>query len=64
MKSHIKTADALLTEEKSYPVENLIPKEPAGVNIEILGFHDVQYREMLQRPISKIINPTTIIDES
>lgn len=63
MKSQIKTVDALLTEEKSYPVENPAPKEPAGVNMGILGFPYVQYREKPQRPISKIINPSTILHE-
>ncbi|TSJ41157.1 hypothetical protein [Fluviicola chungangensis] len=64
MKSEIGTIDALLAEEKSYPVENLPTTEPNGIKIGIIGFQNVQYRERLQRSISKIINPSTIIDEN
>jgi hypothetical protein len=62
MKSKIRTVDALLTEEKSYPVKNT-DSEPFGVRMEILGFSYVQYREKPQRPISKIINPLTMLYE-
>jgi hypothetical protein len=64
MKSQIETIDALLAEEKSYQVENLQTAEPIGIQIGILGFQNIQYRERLQRSISKIINPSTIIDEN
>ena len=64
MKSEIGTIDALLAEEKSYPIKNLPAVEPNGIKIGIIGFQKVQYRERLQRSISKIINPSTIIDEN
>ena len=62
MKSQIKTMDALLSEEKSYPV-NIRSKEPIGIEITILGFRNVQYKEKLYRPISKIMDPLMIINE-
>lgn len=64
MKSQIRTVDALLAEEKSYPVKNLDSLDPEGIKIGILGFQSVQYRERLQRSISKIINPSTRLDEN
>lgn len=64
MKSQIRTVDALLAEEKSYPVKNLDSLEPDGITMGILGFQNVQYRERLQRSISKIINPSTRLDEN
>lgn len=62
MKSKIRTVDALLAEEKSYP-GNLRSKEIAGVKIGILGFENVQGRDILRRPISKIINPSTTLND-
>lgn len=62
MKSQIKTIDALLAEEKSYPVY-VRSKEPIGIEITILGFRNVQYKEKLYRPISKIMDPSMIINE-
>lgn len=63
MKSQIKTIDAVLAEEKSYPVKNTELNEPVGIEIAILGFRNVQYKEKLQRPISKIMNPSKIVNE-
>lgn len=62
MRSQIKTIDALLAEEKSYPI-NVQPKEPIGIEMTILGFRNVQYKEKLHRPISKIMDPLMIINE-
>jgi len=63
MKSQIKTVDAVLAEEKSYPVKNTELNNPVGIAIAVLGFRNVQYKEKLQRPISKIMNPSNIINE-
>lgn len=63
MKSHIKTVDALLAEEKSYPIKNNQQMETDGIEIAVLGFQNVQYPEKPQRPISKIMNPLTIRNE-
>lgn len=62
MKSKIKTVDALLAEEKSYP-GNLRSKETPGIKIGVLGFENVQGRDILRRPISKIINPSTKLND-
>ncbi len=63
MKSQIKTVDAILAEEKSFPIEDIQPTEPNGIKIGILGFQNVRYREKPGRIISKIINPSTKINE-
>ncbi|MDR0803253.1 hypothetical protein [Fluviicola sp.] len=62
MKSNIATIDALLAEEKQYPLKQPHEaKDTLGIRIEILGFENVRYRERPQRPISKIVNPVNII---
>lgn len=61
MKSQIKTIDALLAEKTIHPVEEISAQEIPGIEIENLGFKNVQYKEHIQRPISKIINLSTVI---
>ncbi len=63
MKSQIKTVDAILADQKSFPIEAIQPTEPNGIKIGILGFKNVRYREKPGRVISKIINPSTKINE-
>lgn len=63
MKSKIRTVDALLAEERSYP-SNLRSKEVRGIKIGVLGFENVQGRDVLRRPISKIINPSTKLNDN
>lgn len=63
MKSKIRTVDALLSEEKKYPIEQNPTQESTGIEIGILGFKNVQYKEHIQRPISQIINLSTLINE-
>lgn len=64
MKSSITTIDALLAEEKQFPVkENNEIKDLGGITVAILGFENVQYRERPQRSISKIMNPANIIQK-
>ncbi len=60
MKSQIKTIDALLAEEKSYPISTIQLEEPVGIEIAVLGFKNIQHREKVPRPISKIMNPSTL----
>lgn len=63
MKSKIRTVDVLLSKEKIFPIENRPASEIEGIAIKILGFKNVQSKEHIQRPISKIINLLTIIND-
>lgn len=62
MKSKIKTVDALLAEKRSFP-GNIRSEKAPGIHIQILGFENVQDRDVLRRPISKIVNPSTILHD-
>lgn len=63
MKSKIKTVDALMADKKKHQIEQNINHETIGIKIGILGFNNVQYKEHINRPISKIINLSTLINE-
>lgn len=63
MKSKIRTVDALVAEEKTYPIKQNPTQQTTGIEIGILGFKNVQYKEHIHRPISKIINLSTLINE-